>query len=223
LGAHGGGVVDGGDGVGVGPASVRPEELQRHDADLPVDSHHSHAVVPHRPDGPGHVGAVPIIIERVVVVVDEVPAMHVVDEAVVVVVDAVPRDLSWIGPDVGGQVGVANVDPGIDDGHHHAPAPGAHAPGALGPDICPRGPSCLPPVVQGVHLRIAGVVGNEVDSHPVVGLGVAHVRIVLQAGDGRLGGLAAGQLPVLGAAAELAQSLGVDLRAGTGMLRGTGI
>ena len=55
------------------------------------------------------------------------------------------------------------VDARIDDAHQDAPAPGAHAPGALGPDVGPGSPPRLSRVVQGVHLGVSGVVGEPVD------------------------------------------------------------
>ena len=63
-------------------------------------------------------GAVVVVIVRISVVVDEVPSMEVVDVAVGVVVDAVVGNFAGIGPDVGLEVGMVEVDARIDDGHH---------------------------------------------------------------------------------------------------------
>ena len=53
-----------------------------------------------------------------------VEAVDVVLDAVAVVVDAVAGDLPRIGPDVGGQIGVIEVDPRIDDADVDRRGPG---------------------------------------------------------------------------------------------------
>ena len=63
-------------------------------------------------------GAVVVVIVRISVVVDEVPSMKVVDVAVPVVVDAVVGNFAGVGPDVGLEVGMVEVDARVDDGHH---------------------------------------------------------------------------------------------------------
>ena len=86
---------------------LKPQGHQRYprgNADNPK------AVVGHRTDRAGDVGAVAITVERQVVVVDEVPAVDVVDESIAVIVDAVAGDLTGVGPDVPGQVGMVDVD-----------------------------------------------------------------------------------------------------------------
>src|SRR5437763_8439097 len=68
---------------------------------------------------------VPVFIPRVAgrgrrpagVLPGEVGAVDVVDDAVLVVVDAVARDLPRVGPDIVAQVLVVVVDARVDDGH----------------------------------------------------------------------------------------------------------
>ena len=60
---------------------------------------------------------VPEAVARVGVVARKVPAIYVVDESVAVVVDPVARDLTGVGPHVGGQVRMRAIDPRVDDGH----------------------------------------------------------------------------------------------------------
>src|SRR5262249_19779793 len=84
-----GGVVQGEDGVAGAAAAVGAEELQRRQRHLPVDADDAGAVVSRRADGAGDVGAVAVVVEGVVVVVDEVPADQVVLVAVAVLIDAV--------------------------------------------------------------------------------------------------------------------------------------
>ena len=78
------------DGVVGRAVAAGVHELQGHDRRGPVDADDAHAVVAHGADGAGRVGAVAVVVERVVRVVDEVPADQVVDvRGVAVLGDAV--------------------------------------------------------------------------------------------------------------------------------------
>jgi hypothetical protein len=83
-----------------------------------------------------------VVVERFVVVVDEVPAVHVVDVAVAVVVDAVVlaarTRLPGIRPDVGRQVGMVVVHPGVDHRDDDGVASGCRRPGFWSIDVCIR-------------------------------------------------------------------------------------
>src|SRR5262249_24208377 len=131
------------------------EELERHEADVPIDAGDADAVVADRPDGAGHVGAVAVVVHGVAVVVHEVVAVDVIDVAVVVVVDAVAGDFAGVGPDVGGQVGVVVVDAALDDGDGDAAGAGGRVPGLGGVDVGVRGAAALAGVVQ-APLRAEG-------------------------------------------------------------------
>jgi hypothetical protein len=102
-------------------------------------------------NGPGTMGAVPVKINRVIIVTIEVPAMGVIDIPVAVIIDPITRDLLWIHPDICSEVRVGIHDPGIDDGDDHVPG------------SCGDGP-CLRCVNIGVwsagytHDRLPGVV-----------------------------------------------------------------
>ena len=80
-------------------------------------------VVGARRDRAGDVRPVMVVVVRVVVVVDEVPAAEVVDAAVGVVVDAVgllaAAALTRVGEHVRGQIGMGARDAGVDDRHPH--------------------------------------------------------------------------------------------------------
>ena len=79
--------------------------------------------------------AVAVVVADVVRAGDEVPAVDVVDVAVAVVVDAVARDLAGVGPDAAGQVGVVQVDAGVEHGDDRRGAPRRDAPGLGGVDV----------------------------------------------------------------------------------------
>src|SRR5262249_36774021 len=100
LDAHVDGVVQGGDGVAEVPAAVGAHELQGGQRDAPVDAGDANTVVAGGPDDAGDVGAVVVVVEGVVVVVDEVPADEVVLVAVVVVID--PIDPAGVSEEVAG-------------------------------------------------------------------------------------------------------------------------
>ena len=89
---------------------------------------------------------------RVGVVGREVPAVQVVDEAVAVVVDAVAGNLPGVGPDVGRQVGMAQVDAGVDDADDDVGVAGLEVPGVARPHAG-RGRAQVP--LRGEH-RVVG-------------------------------------------------------------------
>src|SRR5690606_34440098 len=128
LGAAGGVVlVAEGEGVAVGlddGGLVAGGALDGDDLGLPVHAGHAGAVVPARGGGAGDVGAVERRGDGAVVVVG-VPPVDVVDVAVPVVVDAVAGDLGGVRPEA--EVGVAELEPVVDDGDGDAGAVGGDA------------------------------------------------------------------------------------------------
>ena len=126
--AHHGGVIDRGDSPASVTAAVVVINSQWHDRHLPVDAGDADPIVADRADDARHMRAVSVAVLHVVVVLDEVPAVHVVDVAVVVAVDSDPLGFTGIRPDVGGEIGVGEVDPGVDDRHHHALRTGGDIP-----------------------------------------------------------------------------------------------
>src|SRR5262249_46807281 len=78
-------------GVGSVARAAGPEDLQGHKLHLPIDAGDADRIVPQGPDGAGDVGAVVVVVEGVVVIVDEVPADEVVDVTVAVSVEEPDR------------------------------------------------------------------------------------------------------------------------------------
>ena len=173
--------VDGTDGVGHVARAVGVEDPQRHHLARVRDADDADAVVADRGDRARDVRAVAVGVVGQVVVVDEVPAVHVVDVAVAVVVDAVARDLARVRPDVGGEVGVVVLDPGVDDGDDDVGAAGRRVPGRLGVDVG------VARLVEAPHLRQARVVGRERGGDDAVGLGVLDARLRVEAGGSDVG------------------------------------
>ena len=131
--AHLVGVADGIDDRALIQEAVRRAGLQRHQADVPVDSRGAGAVVAYSPDRAGHMGAVRVRVVRdrvsglggdAALVLDEVPAVDVIDPPVRVVVDVVARCLAGVLPEVAGEVLVAGRDARVDhpDGDAGEPA-----------------------------------------------------------------------------------------------------
>ena len=183
VGAHQRGVLDGVDRVLERAAPTRVQEL---DAD---------AVVGERADHARDRRAVPRLVVRIVVrihdvlahgaglPVHEVPAVHVVDEAVAVVVHTVARDLAGIGPDVGGQVGMEVIDPGVDHRHPHVLAAGGDVPRGWGVDVGSRRASGLPEVQEAPEFSELGIVRCLFHVIDEVGLDELHLGVVLVAAD----------------------------------------
>src|SRR3546814_5342783 len=110
------------------------ERLEYHDPRVRVDSRHAHAIAAIGGDDPGGNRAVAVMVPRLVVVSQKIPADDVVDIAVAVVVDAVARRLARILPDIGPiEIGVVPVEPAVDDRDDDRPGIGAElGPGAVG-------------------------------------------------------------------------------------------
>ena len=159
------------------PEAARAIVVQSFDGHHPGsrgDANDPEAVVAHGRNRPGHVGPVPEAIGRVVVAVGEVPAGHVVHIPVPVVIDPV-EDLPWIRPDVGGDVGVSGVDPGIDDGDDD-PVPLRAVPGRLGLEL-PERPKVLVRLAPRSRRLVVGIVRHELRRCTEVRMGVCDVRV----------------------------------------------
>src|SRR5262249_1932266 len=134
------------------------------------------------------------VVDRVVAV-DEVPAVDVVDVAVAIVVDAVDRVVG-VGPGVGTEVWVGELNPLVDDADVDRLRAGvAGRPRLLGlaaVDVRRAGRSDRGRRVVAVHapqravgvVRVVGDVGGGEDP---VRLGVGDQRVVLEQGRGRRG------------------------------------
>ena len=121
-----------------------------------------------------------IVVERVVIVVYEIPSTGIVNEAVVVVVNAVTSDLARIGPDVANDILVIVIKPGINHGDHHAGA-GLKIPGLRCVDIRVRRTGGLASIVQPIELGKSWIIWNcRLGAHDVVRLGVQNARIGTQ-------------------------------------------
>ena len=94
---------------------ARIHHLDRHDPGTPRDARDPDPVVAAGSDDPGEARPVTVVVARVGVAGDHVPAVDVVHVTVPVVVDAVARHLVRVRPQVGDEIPVRHVDPGVDD------------------------------------------------------------------------------------------------------------
>ena len=194
-------VIDCADGSRDGSAAG-PEELGRDHLHRPVDASDALAVVAHAADGARHMRTVRVDrriggpIENGGVVVEEVPPVDVVDVAVAVVVDTVSGNLSRIGPDVGGQIGMRGLNALVDHADHDV--------GRSGVASTPRLSSTAAVGVRrggGISLHAPegavgerGVVGGGEGLDDVVRLGELHSRIGLERHHGVGDGLTSREL-----------------------------
>ena len=100
--------------VGARPAAVPVEHADGHQRRLGRDARHARPVVRRRGSRARHVGAVELEVVGVAVVLHEVVTVHVVDPAVGVAV-AAARRLARVLPQAATQVGVREIDAGVDD------------------------------------------------------------------------------------------------------------
>ena len=153
----------------------RIQHLHGHQPAVGADAGHAGAVVRRRGDDARYVRAVADVVLRVVVVVDEVPAVYVVHLAVAVVVVAIHCGVARIGPELAGKVGVVHVDAGI----HHGDAD--HRAALRGVPGCGRTDPRQTPLVG-----VFGIVRGEGGMAQVVRLGDFYAGIGVQSGeDGR--------------------------------------
>ena len=101
---------------------VGAERLEDHEPGALGDAGHADPVGAAGGEDAGDVRAVPVVVGRVAVAVDEVRAVDVVHEAVAVVVDAVAGDLARVAPEVVAQIRVGEVGARVDDRDDGAPA-----------------------------------------------------------------------------------------------------
>ena len=174
VGVVGAGVVDRADDRAPRQGSGGVPRPHRHDRDVPVDARDVGGVVALGPDRPGDVRAVAVVVERRVVVLDEVPAAGVVDPAVAVVVDAVARDLAGVRPDVVVQLGMVVGDAAVDDGDDDARAAGLRVPGLGRVDVG------VVRLVEPLEQVEVGIVRRAQQAVEVVRLGEGDARVALE-------------------------------------------
>jgi hypothetical protein len=164
------------------------QELAMADLDAPVDAHDAHVVIAYSSDRAADVGAVPIAIEWVRIVVVRIYAVDVIYVAVAVIVYAVARDFSRISPEIRIEIRVIVVNASVNDEDDDAGASGGDVPGFWGINVSVGGTAGLSGVVQPPQLGEVGVIGSQLHvlgfAHNVVGLGIEHVCIALISGDG---------------------------------------
>ena len=83
--------------------------FDRHQAAAPTDSGDPAAVISGSTGNPGSLSAMPVIIARVIIPIDKIPASYIVDIAIVVIILTIPGDLSGISPELTRQIRMGKV------------------------------------------------------------------------------------------------------------------
>ena len=112
----------------------------------------------------------------VALVVVEVVPVHVVHEAVAVVVEAVARGLAGVGPHIGGEIGVAVVNPFVDHAHDHRAGACRDVPRRGRIDVGTGRAVRLAGVVEPVEVAVERVVRREARVDLVIGMGPCDAR-----------------------------------------------
>lgn len=134
-------------GAEIAAAAAGIEKLGRHELGVPGDAGNPDGIVALRRDCAGDVRTVAVLVVIRIAGADtpaavEIVAVIVVDIAVAVVVDPVAPDLAGIDPEIVDQVGMVDIDPGIDNADDDGAAAGfarprigrgdgVHAPGPI--------------------------------------------------------------------------------------------
>ena len=174
------------------PTCIQP--FKGHEVDQPVNAAYAFIIAPLRPDNAGNVGAVTflVIILGLVILIDKIPAVDIVNIAVVIIVDpvgflvapfSIQTDFAEILPQIIDQIGMVQVDPGINGGNHKAWIAGADLPGVSCVDIRIWQPSHrplitmnrLPHILQRPLKEKGRIIGLKGIMHPVVGFGVKDI------------------------------------------------
>ena len=118
---------------------------------IPADSSDSDTIVTNRANKPRHHGTVTIIIHRVAIPGEEIPAQIIVYIAIVVVVDSIRKSqaFSVIETEIGEKIGVLEIKTAINDADFYATATSSIWPGEWGINIAIRLTPILRPIVQG--------------------------------------------------------------------------
>ncbi len=93
--------------------------------------------------------AVPVIIHRIAIVIDDVDAVHIIDITIAVVINSVAGNLIGVHPHLISQLLMRVADACVDDRHQHIRGTGAHLPRLGRADIDARAPAVLARVAQG--------------------------------------------------------------------------
>src|SRR5712692_11513044 len=101
-----------------GSATEKIQSAKRHDSHATIDSRNSLSVIHGCCHDSRREGSMAVIVPRVVVSFDEIPADDIVHVTVLVVVHAVTGNLFRVDPDVFlGDFRMNVIETGIDDGH----------------------------------------------------------------------------------------------------------
>ena len=151
------GILDAGDDPAIEARALVVEHLQGHDAAVPVMTGDALGVIGRGADDTGAMRAVtdaPVIYTsrigtRIVVPIDEIPAVDIVHKAVAVVVLEVIGYFVGVAPDAALEVGMVQIHAAVNDGDDDCGTSGLHVPGLFRLDERPV-----------ILLGVASIVGD---------------------------------------------------------------
>ena len=160
------------------------------------DSSQPLAIVRPRTNNAGHVRAVAVVVLRVVIVIDEIPATPIVDVAVAIVVETVGRaagaHFATVQPHqraaaiIAAKLGVSEVDAAIDHSDDDIRIARRDGPGFGGVDVGIGHPDVavdnLSSVVEAPLRRVLRIGGNLIQRHHKIRLGILDARVEAQFG-----------------------------------------
>ena len=125
-------IVDGSSNISVGAGT---DDFQGHQACIPSDTGHTNIVVAPGANGTSNMGAVPICVHRISIVVFEIVAPEVVDIPVTIIVNAVVGDLAGVRPDIVDKVWMIILHTRVNHADNDGGTVGPCVPCALRTDV----------------------------------------------------------------------------------------
>src|SRR6185312_5657803 len=86
---------------------------------MPCYADHANAIVTFSGNRAGYMRAMAIIIERIIGIIEKIPAVKIIDETISVIVNKVSGNFIGVGPDIVCQVRMVIVNACIYHGYYH--------------------------------------------------------------------------------------------------------
>ncbi len=110
-------------------------DLDRHDLAARANPDDACTIVAHRSGHPRHQRAMPILIRDVIAAIHIIPTTNIIDQTIIVIVLPIGCNFTRVDPQVGGQVRMGKIDPGINNRDNGAACSHALCPGSFHIDL----------------------------------------------------------------------------------------